>query len=189
MSSSATLADNLRFLRALISRPKNIGAVLPSSPALAEAIARQLDPAREGPVLELGPGTGVITAAILARGIVPQRLTAVEYDEEFAHHLALRFPRIHVIRGDAFDLTRTLGGTAQPFAAVVSGLPLLNFPVAMRRRLIDGALSRLAEDAPLIQFSYGAHAPVEAPRGYAVTRAATIWANFPPARVWVYRRL
>ena len=58
-----TFTDNLRFLRALIARPKNVGAVVPSSRALARAIARQIDPARQGPILELGPGTGVITAA------------------------------------------------------------------------------------------------------------------------------
>jgi phosphatidylethanolamine/phosphatidyl-N-methylethanolamine N-methyltransferase len=63
--TSATLSDNLRFLRALIARPKNVGAVAPSSRALARAIARQINPARPGPVLELGPGTGVVTRALL----------------------------------------------------------------------------------------------------------------------------
>jgi len=76
---TTTLADNLRFLRALIARPKSIGAIAPSSPALAEAIARQIDPAL-GPVLEVGPGTGVITEAILARGVAPDCLTLLEYD-------------------------------------------------------------------------------------------------------------
>jgi phosphatidylethanolamine/phosphatidyl-N-methylethanolamine N-methyltransferase len=183
-------ADNLRFLRALIARPKNIGAIFPSSPALAEAIARQIDPQRPGPVLELGPGTGVVTKAILARGIAPERLTLVEYDEEFARHNAASFAKVTVVQGDAFDLARTLGARFdQPFAAIVSGLPLLNFPIAMRRQLVDGALERLAPGAPLIQFSYGTHAPVVPPPGYAVSRAAVIWANLPPARVWVYRRI
>ena len=128
------LADNLRFLRALIARPKSIGAIFPSSPALAEAIARQIDPAA-GPVLELGPGTGVVTA-ILARGIAPERLTLVEYDEEFARHLAARFAGVHVVQGDAFDLDRTLA--RQPFGAIVSCLPLLNFPMAQRLAFMDG---------------------------------------------------
>jgi phosphatidylethanolamine/phosphatidyl-N-methylethanolamine N-methyltransferase len=97
---------------------------------------------------------------------------------------------VTVVQGDAFDLARTLGARFdQPFAAIVSGLPLLNFPIAMRRQLVDGALERLAPGAPLIQFSYGTHAPVVPPPGYAVSRAAVIWANLPPARVWVYRRI
>ena len=184
------LADNLRFLRALIARPKNIGAIFPSSSALAKAIARQIDPRTPGLVLELGPGTGVITKAILARGIAPERLALVEYNEDFARHNAARFPDVSVIQGDAFDLAKALGPRfTQPFAAVVSGLPLLNFPIAMRRRLVDGALERLAPGAPLIQFSYGTHAPVVPPPGHSVVRAALVWANVPPARVWVYRKI
>ena len=82
----------MRFLRALITRPKNVGAIVPSSPALARAIAREIDP-KAGPVLEMGPGTGVITQAILERGIAPEQLTLLEYDDEMAPHLATRFPR------------------------------------------------------------------------------------------------
>ena len=81
---------------------------MPSSPALAEAIARQIDP-HAGTVLEIGPGTGVVTEAILERGIPADRLTLVEYDEDMARHLAERLPRAHVIQGDAFDLDRLLG--------------------------------------------------------------------------------
>ena len=183
------LADNLRFLRALVARPKNVGAVFPSGPALARAIARQVDPARDGPVLELGPGTGVMSAALLEPGIAPDRLTLVEFDPDFVRHNHARFPGVRVIQGDAFDLDHTLHGTPQlPFSAIISGLPLLNFPVAMRKRLVDGALMRLAPGAPFVQFSDGTKAPVAAPPGSSVTRAAMVWANIPPARVWVYRK-
>jgi phosphatidylethanolamine/phosphatidyl-N-methylethanolamine N-methyltransferase len=187
---SNSLSDNLRFLRALMARPKHVGAIAPSGPALARSMARQIDPARPGPVLELGPGTGVITQALLERGIAPERLTAVEYNPDFAANLAARFAGVTIIQGDAFDLARTLGGRhSEPFAGIASGLPLLNFPMALRRALIDGALARLAPGAPLVQFSYGMHVPVVPPDGYAVSRAALIWANLPPARVWVYRKV
>jgi phosphatidylethanolamine/phosphatidyl-N-methylethanolamine N-methyltransferase len=183
---TTTFADNLRFLRALITRPKNIGAVLPSGPALANAMARQIT--ARGPVLELGPGTGAITAAILEHGTPPESLTCVEYDGDFARHLRARFAGVNIVQGDAFDLDKTLTAPHLQFAAILSGLPLLNFPVAARRRLIDGALARLAPGGVLAQFSYGPHAPVTPPAGWGVTRAATVWANVPPARVWVYRR-
>lgn len=185
------LADNLRFLKALITRPKNVGAIVPSSPALARAIAGGIDLNRTGPILELGPGTGVITQSILERGIAPERLTLIEYDTEMAAHLAHRFPRTHVVQGDAFDLERTLGGRHgdQLFSAIVSGLPLLNFPVTLRNSYMAGLIDRLEHGAPVIQFSYGTQAPVEAPPGCAVSRAALVWANIPPARVWIYRKL
>jgi phosphatidylethanolamine/phosphatidyl-N-methylethanolamine N-methyltransferase len=186
---TTNLADNLRFLRAVITRPKNIGALFPSSPALAEAIASQIDPAA-GPVLEIGPGTGVVSQAILARGVAPENLTLLEYDEDLARHTAARFPKVHVIQGDAFELDRTLGPRyAAPFGAVVSGIPLLNHPVARRQAYVTGLTRRLKPGGPLIQFSYGAHAPVVPPPGYSVSRTALIWANIPPARVWVYRKI
>ena len=186
---SSPFSDNLRFLRALLTRPKNIGALLPSSPGLAKAIARQIDPAA-GPVLEIGAGTGVVSQAILARGVQPERLTLLEYDEDLARHIAARFPKVHVIHGDAFDLDRTLGPRySAPFGAIVSGIPLLNHPVARRQAYIDGLTRRLKPGCPMIQFSYGQHAPVVPPPGYSVVRTALIWANIPPAKVWVYRKL
>ncbi len=183
------LADNLRFFRALMARPKNIGAIVPSSRILARTVARQIDPKMTGPVLELGPGTGVMTQAILEHGIAADRLTLIEYDPDMAATVAARFHGVHVIEGDAFDLVRTLGArAAQPFGAIVSGLPLLNFPMALRLAYMDGIARVLAPGAPLIQFSYGMQPPVVPPPGYSVHRAALVWANIPPARVWVYRQ-
>ena len=186
---TTTLADNLRFLRALIARPKSIGAIAPSSPALAEAIAREIDP-QMGPVLEVGPGTGVITEAILARGVVPENLTLLEYDADMAQHLTLRYRRARVVQGDAFDLDRALGmNHAFHFGAIVSGVPLLNHSIPRRQAFLQGLLKRLTPNAPLIQFSYGANAPVPPLPGTSVARTATVFANIPPAKVWVYRRI
>ena len=172
-----------------MARPKHIGAIAPSGRALAKAIALQIDPARPGPVLELGPGTGVVTEAILARGIAPERLTLVEYDSDMAAFLTGCFSGVDVIEGDAFDLAHTLGSKAgEKFCAAVSGLPLLNFPLAKRRHYLEGIVRLLLPGAPMIQFSYGAQPPVAPLPGQTVTRAAMIWANLPPARVWVYRK-
>lgn len=183
------LAGNLRFLRALMARPKNVGAIAPSSRALARAMARLLDPARPGPVLELGPGTGVISEAILERGIAPERLILVEYDSDMAAFLRGCFRDVQVIQGDAFDLTTALGARAhEKFSGVISGLPLLNFPPARRRHCMEGIARVLQPGAPLIQFSYGVQPPVKPLPGQTVERAALIWANLPPARVWVYRK-
>jgi phosphatidylethanolamine/phosphatidyl-N-methylethanolamine N-methyltransferase len=184
----ASWADNLRFLRALVTRPKNMGAVLPSSPALAKAIAAQVHP-HTGPVLEIGAGTGVVSEALLKRGVSADKLTLLEYDPELCRHLEKRFPHTHVICGDAFDLNHSLGPRyAAPFAAIVSGLPLLNHPPARRRAFMEGVASRLMPGAPLIQFSYGPMPPAPPLPGHSVTRAAMVLANIPPAKVWVYRK-
>jgi phosphatidylethanolamine/phosphatidyl-N-methylethanolamine N-methyltransferase len=183
------LKEELQFLRGLVANPRGVGAVAPSSSALGRAVAAQLDIDLPGPILELGPGTGSITREILRRGIRPDRLTVIEFDPEFAKEIAARFGGVHVIQGDAFDLGRLLANRiSQPFAAIVSGIPLLNHSPAKRRALVDGALERLRPGAPLVQFSYGFHAPVAAPPGASVRKAAFVWRNLPPARVWVYRR-
>ncbi|MBV9570952.1 MAG: methyltransferase domain-containing protein [Alphaproteobacteria bacterium] len=183
-----TAAEHLNFLRGMILRPKKVGAITPSSPALAKAIAGQVDPAREGPVLELGPGTGIVTQALIERGVAEDRIIAIEYDPEFAGMVQKRFPKVRVLQGDAFQFAQMLEGTVQqPYAAIVSGLPLLNFPVETRRALIESALDHLQPGAPYVQFSYGTNPSIPATDRYTVKRAALIWLNLPPARVWVYR--
>jgi len=185
-SADHPFSEEFRFLKGLIASPKSVGAIAPSSPQLAKAIAAQV-PEGARRVLELGPGTGVVTTALIARGIAPEAVTAVEFDRDFARMVAERCPGVRVIRGDAFNLARTLG-EAEPLDAVVSGLPLLNHAPEKRRALIEGAFARARRDAPFIQFSYGLTPPVAAFDGVRVTRAARIWLNLPPAQVWVYRR-
>jgi phosphatidylethanolamine/phosphatidyl-N-methylethanolamine N-methyltransferase len=181
--------DDLRFLKSLVARPRAIGAIAPSSPALARKIALQVDPEVPGTVLELGPGTGVITDALIARGISVDRIIAVEADPDLAQLMRERFPALRVVEGDAFDLERTLPRDAiGPLAAAVSGLPLLNFPPAKRRGLILAALARMPAGGSFVQFSYGFTAPVPADCDICVVQAAFVLANLPPARIWVYHR-
>jgi phosphatidylethanolamine/phosphatidyl-N-methylethanolamine N-methyltransferase len=117
-------------------------------------------------------------------------LIAIEFDPDFARLVASRHPKARVIVGDAFDLDATLGTeSASKFAAVISGLPLLNHSPDRRSLFVRRALERLKPGGPLVQFSYGFRPPAEAPLGSAVTQAAYIWRNLPPARVWVYRRI
>ena len=183
------MMDSLRFIARLIAQPKTVGAIAPSSKGLARAMAGEIDAHGEGPILELGPGTGVATQALIARGIAPERIWAVEYDANFARLIAARLAGVHVISGDAFDLDKTLGARAlAPFAGAISGVPLLNHSMARRQVFLQGVLARLARGSPYVQFSYGMHAPVVPPPGVTVHQAAFVLFNLPPARVWVYRR-
>lgn len=183
------LKEQFRFLRGAIARPFAVGSIAPSSPALARAVAAQVDPSVSGKVLELGPGTGAVTQALIERGIAPERIIAIESDAEFAHAIGARFPSICIVTGDAFDFTATLGNAAAaPYSAIVSGLPLLNHPKERRAALITTALEQLKPGAPYVQFSYGLDMPVPAPDGATAAQVAFVWRNLPPARVYVYRR-
>ena len=188
------IADEARFIRNWFKNPLVTGAVSPSSRALSRMMARYVDPHADGPVIELGPGTGPVTEALVARGVAPQRLVLVEYDESFCRLLARRFPLARVIQGDAYDLPRTLHGVLRhPAAAIVSSLPLLTKPEAQRVRLLREALDLAEHSAPYIQFTYGARPPIPrkfsgADFTFAAEASPQVWLNLPPARVWIYRR-
>lgn len=183
--------DEVRFFRGWISRPRAVGSVIPTSSVTARRMASVVNPASGLPVLETGPGTGVITRAILSRGIPPERLHAIEYSPQFAEHLRRNFAGVNVIQGDAFDLDRTLGEEAKlKFDCAISAVPLLNFPTIRRVQYINGLLDRLPVGRPVIQITYGPLSPVPARRGeYTVEHFDFVIRNIPPAQLWVYRRL
>ena len=117
----------------------------PSGRALARTMAAYIDPSRPGPIVELGPGTGPVTEALVAQGIDPARLVLVEFDPTFCRLLRARYPKATVVQGDAYSLKRLLTGLMQnPAAGVVSGLPLFTKPLRMRLRLLfDQTLASL----------------------------------------------
>jgi phosphatidylethanolamine/phosphatidyl-N-methylethanolamine N-methyltransferase len=181
--------DIVRFLRNWAANPLMVGAVSPSGKALARAMARQVPLAGDWPVLELGPGTGPVTAALIERGVAPERIVAVEYSPDFCSLLVERFRGLNVVEGDAYDLDLSLPpGLAGPYAAVVSSLPLLNREAEARVALIEQALARTLPGGGLTQFSYGFGPPVKALAGrFRVERTQFVFANVPPAQVWLYR--
>lgn len=194
------LADSANFLRSMIEKPRIIGAVSPSWPGLARAMASYVDPSREGAIVELGPGTGPVTKALLARGVPLKRLVLVEYETGFCHLLNERFPGVNIVQGDAYGLKATLAGKLEgPVAAVVSSLPLLVRPERDRIELLHQAFELMGPDGVYIQFTYGltkspmpihAHGAggAQGGRQYVGKGSAPIILNLPPARVWRYRR-
>jgi phosphatidylethanolamine/phosphatidyl-N-methylethanolamine N-methyltransferase len=172
------------FLRGLIANPKGVSAPTPSSPVLAEAIAAELDLSRPGLVIELGPGTGAVTAALQKRAGA-ERLLAIERETSFLTPLRTRFPDVDIRFGDALNFERFLPPDAV-IAAVVSGLPLLHLPQAIRRSLLARSLAAQGPGGLFIQLSYSWLPPVKAGEGVTLTKRA-VWQNFPPAHVWTYR--
>jgi phosphatidylethanolamine/phosphatidyl-N-methylethanolamine N-methyltransferase len=183
------LDDEMQFIRSWIEKPLSTGAVMPSSKALARVMARYVDPQSSGPVIELGPGTGPVTEALVQHGVDPKRLLLVEFNPDFCRLLRKRYPAATVVQGDAYRLRRLLETfVREPAAAVVSGLPLVTKPLRTRLRLIADAMSLLAPGAPFIQFTYAMVPPIpKALSGIKAEASDLIWLNLPPARVWVYR--
>jgi len=189
--SERPLGDQTRFLKAWFESPRLTGAVAPSGRHLARAMARFVDPSGDGLVVELGPGTGPVTRALIERGVARERLVLVEYDGGFCRLLAQRFAAVRIVQGDAYNLERTLAEFAgRPIAAVVSSLPLLNQPPALRLKLIEDAFALMGPDGVLVQFTYGLASPIprqDCAKRFSAHCGAPIWRNLPPARVWTYR--
>ncbi|GAB7080395.1 class I SAM-dependent methyltransferase [Megalodesulfovibrio paquesii] len=181
------MTDALRFFFAWTSDPLRVASVVPSSQALARVITSEIQ-CECGPVLELGPGTGVFTRALLARGVAQENLILVEYGQEFAELLRRRYPDADVHCADAARLCRLDEiGQKQP-GAVVSGLPLLAMPKRKVYAILRGAFQHLREDGAFYQFTYGFRCPI--PRAIRnrldlqVERLGWVLENFPPAQVY-----
>jgi phosphatidylethanolamine/phosphatidyl-N-methylethanolamine N-methyltransferase len=182
------LNDEVRFIGSWIKKPLAVGAVTPSSKLLARTMAQYVDPDGDGPVIELGPGTGPITEALVEQGVDPARLVLVEFNPKFCELLRRRFPAATVIQGDAYRLRDSLDAFGHHEAsAVVSGLPLMTKPVRTRMRLLREAFAFLQPQAPFVQFTYAVVPPIPRLAGIQVEASERIWLNLPPARVWVYR--
>ena len=184
------LDDEVRFLRSWIEKPLHMGAVMPSSKLLARTMAQYVDVNSKGPVVELGPGTGAITNALIEHGVDQKRLVLVEYNPGFCALLRDRYPQAKVVQGDAYKLRDSLLKVLDvPASAVVSGLPLVTKPMLTRLKLIRDAFVALAPGAPFIQFTYSVAPPIpKSLPGVSTEASERIWMNLPPARVWVYRK-
>ncbi len=180
----------MAFYRGWLKSPKTVGAIAPTSAGMARKMASVVRPDSDLPVLELGPGTGVITRAILARGIRPENLVSVEYSPSFLPGLKAQFAGVNFVQGDALNISQIAGdlGIAR-FDCIVSALPLLNFPPDKRVFLINEMLNLLVPGRMMIQFSYGLKPPVsDCGQTYKISHLTSVFLNLPPARLWLYSR-
>ena len=190
---AVTRSPQSLFLRELVAQPGSVGAICASSPRLAARMASHVDPAATGLVVELGGGTGVITSALLAQGVAPDRLVVIEQSDALAALLARRFPQLRVIHGDAADLAhwwaqgrlpRQDDGAPQPIDCIVSGLPLLSIPLPVRQRILHAGAQALRPGGLLLQFTYALRGPSPwQAAGLVRLHSERVIANLPPARI------
>ena len=181
---------DIRFFKGWLDGPKSVGTPFATSIHTGRAMASVINLHSGLPVLEVGPGTGAITRAILARGLAPEMLYAVEYSEDFVDALTREFPRAHILRGDAFKLDEALAdNSGLRFDCVISAIPLLNFPMWQRVSYMEDMLDRIQLGRPVIQVTYAPVSPIPPRSGtFVVERTDFILRNIPPAHLWTYRR-
>jgi phospholipid N-methyltransferase len=182
-----SVTDVTVFLRQWLRNPRSVAALAPSGKALASLITRDISP-RTGRVLELGPGTGVFTQALIARGVREENLTLVECSAEFAELLEKRFPRAQVVEMDAEQLGESRMLQESRVGAIVCGLGLLNMPQHKVTNIMKGAFSCLRTGGALFLFTYGPACPISraalAELGLQAKRVGRAYINFPPAAVY-----
>jgi len=181
------IANPLLFLRRWLANPLQMGSIVPSSQALCRRVAAAVGPVPDGIVLELGAGTGVISRALLADGLPPERLVVVEIVPEMAAHLRRVLPGARVIEGDARRLPDLLAPVLRGrVAAVVCGIPLVLLKPIEQRRFID-AIEAVAPGIGFLHFSYCVTSPLPW-RRHRLRARREAWTplNFPPASVWRY---
>lgn len=180
-------ADTVTFLRAWLAKPLSVGAVAPSSQGLARLMTSEVK-SSSGPVLELGPGTGVFTDALIRSGVPEQELTLVELGVEFAELLAARYPQATVLKNDAARLFTHQPRCGSKYGVVISGLPLLSLPPDTVMRILARAFALSRTDAAFYQFTYGWRCPVSKAilqrLGLKADRIGTVLRNIPPASVY-----
>jgi phosphatidylethanolamine/phosphatidyl-N-methylethanolamine N-methyltransferase len=201
--------DQRVFWRQFREQFHTTGSVLPSSRFLGRALARNVGVnGRSCRVLEVGPGTGAVTAQIVRRLGASDTLDLVELNEEFVRRLNSRFETEPSFRNVAtrcrvlHQRVETLAG-AEPYDVIISGLPLNNFAVADVEHILDVLLRLLKPGGTLSFFEYLAirRARALVSRGQEKSRLQGIgqaldkvliphefrcdwiWSNVPPAAV------
>lgn len=182
------MSDLSLFLGQFLRRPGEIRALVPTGRSAAREMARPVTPDMQA-VAEIGAGTGTITQAILARGLAPERLELYELNAAFCDRLRQRFPGARVHNLPAQEMVNVGRGDLD---AVVSGVPTLPLPDELQAAIVGAALAMMKPGAPFVQITYGALPPlsgaVRARFGLVHEKSRRIWANLPPAQVYVFRQ-
>ncbi|OWU83634.1 methyltransferase type 12 [Oceanicola sp. 22II-s10i] len=181
-------SDFTIFLGEMLRRPAEVSAIAPSSAAVARLMTRGLDRVA-GPIVEIGPGTGSFTRAILEQGVPADRLTLIEMNPRFCETLAQRFPGVRVVNRPAQEIG-SLG--LSNVGAVISGVPVLARP-QIQREVVGEAFGVMAAQGVFVQITYSPNAPIpdemQARLGIRAVKRGTVWTNLPPARVFEFHRV
>lgn len=178
------------FTREIWADPRAMGAACPSAPALAGYMASRVSTDREGLVVELGGGTGAVTAALLKHGVPPWKIVVVERSPTLAHHLRQRFPQLRIIQGDAAHLGQLLSHEKiKKIGSIVSSLPLRSLQPATTHAIGRQFETLLEAGGLLVQYTYDLRGtqPRLLPRFHRLS-SKIVWSNLPPARVDVFER-
>ncbi len=191
MSQVTDVKESELFFRQWLRSPKSMGSILPSSMALARAVAAAVAWEPGQTVIELGAGTGAISQGLLERGIPSESIMMIELDESLYDYLRNRFPGVRVVHGDATRLSDIVAEQEiDQVSTVVSGLPIVNMPFDFQNAIVTESLKAMQNDGFMLQYSYSPIRPIPAKRlGIKAEIVRFVLLNVPPATVWRFSAL
>jgi len=193
------MRDGVGFFRSFLSRPRSVGAVLPSSRFLARALVGDIGSLEPGQlVVEYGPGTGPMTRVIRDKLPAGVDYLGIELLDEFHELLTRRFPAMHFHRGSAADVIAICEERGLPRPSrILSGLPFASLPAEVQSAVVDGIVESLrgtGGEFRTFQYvhAYGLRAArrfraVMRERFASFDRIGPVLCNVPPAFVLRYR--
>jgi phospholipid N-methyltransferase len=196
--SRRPLHDALYFLGTFVRNPRSVGAVWPSSPRLARALAGGLAIRNGDTVVEYGPGTGPMTRVIAPQLHDPHGYLGIERDAGFHARLCATFPALAFHHGSVEDVEAVLAARhlARP-RYIISGLPFASLPAAVQERVVHATHRVLRDDGEFRTFQYVHAWHMRAARRFRDAmkelfsrqeRSRAVLGNLPPAYVLTYRR-
>ena len=179
------------LLGRMLSQPGLVGSIAPSSKSLANLMAKEALSVIEksnGVIVEIGPGTGSITRALLEHGVAAQSLICIEADPALYQYMTENFPEVRTVLGDAADLDTILPDKFGEIAAIVSGIPLKNLSLGKEKEIIQFCCSALEPTGKFVQFTYGIRPPAVT-SGLRRQFAGFTFCNLPPAFIWSFTKM
>ncbi len=177
------------FLYEAVMHPSMVGAMFPSSKRLAYGLAQQISTNHPGLVVELGAGTGAITAALVDQKNLFHQLIVIERSAKLSNHLTQRFPELRIIQGDACQLYTLINqSTSAPIQAIVSSLPLRSLSPSIVKKIGTEINQVLIKGGLYIQYTYSLWGkPLSPSPQLKLIHQQWVWQNLPPARIDVFR--
>ena len=197
-AANRPLSAQRAFLTAALRRPATMGAIAPSSPRLGAVLASVVPTTGQPVVVELGPGTGAVSAVIAEKLPPGSRHLAVELDPVMVEFLRRTRPELEVVPGNAADLGKLLADRGVTSVdAIICGLPWALFDDATQTSLLGEISRAIGDTGAFTTFAYLHGMTLTAARRFRRTLrstfdevlvTATVWRNLPPAFVYVCRR-
>jgi phospholipid N-methyltransferase len=179
------------FMKEFVRAPLHVGSICPSSRALTKTLVQMAGTGREGLIVDLGAGSGIVSQELLRAGVAPERIVAVELSPGFRKTFSRTCPGVAMITGDARDLGKLLGRHAPgaPVCSVISSLPFRVIPRPIVRDILREIRSVLSErGGSLIQYTYAWWMQYPLRKfGFSPAAARLVLKNVPPAKVESYR--